>query len=245
MTALTEARRCAWDTETTGTDPETARIVTAAVLFRGGGQPDHSFACLINPGVPIPDEAAEIHGVTTERAQADGQEPKVALDDIASRLADALTRSLPVIAFNQEYDYTVLDRELRRHDLPTMDERLNGHPPHSLVDPHVIDKALNYRKGPRKLKPTCEHYGIKLENWHTADADALAADRVTEALFTRYKWLARLTPGELFTRQQQWRERWARSFQAFLRDKERAGEKYNPDAVVDGSWPLRPWAGDA
>lgn len=240
-------RKAGFDTETTGPNPETARIVTAALVVRGGRRPDQVFTWLINPGVPIPDEAAAIHGVTTERAQADGQDPKVALDDIASRLTAALTYGMPVVAFNLAFDWTVLDRDLRRNDLPTMDERLAGRPP-ALVDPHVIDKQVIPRRkgsGMRKLQPTAEVYGVTLDDWHTAEADALAALLIAEAQFARYPQLAQYGPAELYAAQRQWRAEQQASLQDWFRTKaprERGGD---PNKVINGDWPLQTWSEDA
>jgi len=62
-----------------------------------------------------------------------------------------------------------------------------------------------------------------------------------ERLFDRFPRLGAMTPAALFAAQQEWRREWAEGFQAYLRS-ERAGEKRNPDAVIDGSWPLRPVA---
>ena len=66
-----DGRLLAFDTETTGTDPETARIVSAACLWRGGASEAADEEWLVNPGVPIPAEATAIHGITDEMACCD------------------------------------------------------------------------------------------------------------------------------------------------------------------------------
>ncbi|GAB2696867.1 exonuclease domain-containing protein [Kitasatospora kifunensis] len=240
MNAFAGVRKVGFDTETTSADPDEARIVTAALVVRGGSRPDQDFTWLIDPGVPIPDEAAGIHGITTEIAKAKGQQPRVALEDLASKLAAALRAHMPVIAYNLGFDWTVLDRDLARHGLASMTERLAPLAPITLLDPHIIDKELDkYRRGSRKLQPTCELYGVTLTDWHTAEADALAALLLTEKLFERYPRLAQMTPAAVFNAQQEWRRTWAEQFQDYLRS-DKAGEKRDPAAVIDGSWPLRP-----
>lgn len=230
-----DVRKIGFDTETTGTDVENDRIVTAALVFRGGGIPDITVPYLINPGIDIPTEASDIHGITTEMAQA-GQDPKVALNDIADKLAAALLLNLPVIAFNLPFDWTIFDRELARNGLPSVADRLNGMPVVTLVDPIVIDRHVDrYRKGQRTLQVTAEHYGVAPQDWHTAEADALAAVQVAEALFARYPHIAAMSPGDLFAAQAAWHGRWAAGLQAHLRESGK-----DPEAVVDGSWPLRP-----
>lgn len=153
-----DIRKIAFDTETTSPDPNEARIVTAALVVRGGGRDDVVMSWLINPGVPIPKEAAEIHGIDDAKA-AEGADPKEALDDIADRLAAGLRYGMPVVAYNLAFDWTVLTRELARHHLPSVADRLPGIRVPALIDPHVIDKQCNrYVRGTgqRKLKPTCE-----------------------------------------------------------------------------------------
>lgn len=239
---LNKIRRAGFDTETTGPDPDEARIVTAAFVVSGGGKPDQAFTWLINPGVDIPDEAAAIHGVTTEIAKANGQDPKTALDDIATKLAVALNFGMPIVAFNFGFDWTVLDRDLARHGLAPMSERVTSiRPP--LVDPHVIDRHVDrYRKGSgmRKLKPTADVYGVRLDDWHTAEADALAALRIAEQQFLQFAWLNELGAAGLYGAQQAWRAEQQAGLQEWFRTKATAEQGGDPNKVIDGSWPLRP-----
>jgi DNA polymerase III subunit epsilon len=235
-------RKIAFDTETTGPDPSDARIVTAALVARGGASEQRTVSWLINPGVPIPAEATEVHGITDAKA-AEGAAPKEALDDIADHLARALGYGMPVIAFNLSFDWTVLARELERHGLPSMADRLPGAEWLPLLDPHVIDREVDkYVKGTgmRKLKPTAERYGVVLEDWHTAEADALAALLITEELFVRYPRLASMGPGQLFAAQKAWRAEQQAGLQRWFRTKATPDQGGDPHKVIDGSWPLVP-----
>ncbi|MGW0131939.1 exonuclease domain-containing protein [Streptomyces sp. NPDC003299] len=239
---FTDVRKLAWDTETTGPNPLEDRIVTAAIVVRGGGREDRVFSWLINPGVPIPAEATEVHGIDDARVQAEGQDPKTALDEIATNLAQAITWGMPVIAFNQSFDWTILHHDLVRNGLPTVEERV-GLRPLTLVDPIVIDKQYDrYVKGSgqRKLQPTCERYGVQLTDWHTAEADALAALLIAEAQFARFPKLNAMNPGELFTAQQKWRAEQQAGLQEWFRTKATPEQGGDPNKVIDGSWPLIP-----
>ncbi|WP_098892240.1 exonuclease domain-containing protein [Streptomyces sp. or3] len=242
MSTFATIRKLGFDTETTATDPNEARIVTAALIVRGGNRPDHTMTWLINPGVPIPPETTEIHGIDDARAQAEGQEPATALEELADRLTQALTYGMPVIAYNLSYDWTVLHCELKRHGLPTMADRV-GPGPLPLVDPLVIDKQVDkYVKGQgqRKLQPTCERYGVALTDWHTAEADALAALLIAEAQFTRHSQLNSWAPADLFAAQQKWRAEQQAGLQKWFRTKATPEQGGAPDKVIDGSWPLIP-----
>jgi DNA polymerase-3 subunit epsilon len=78
-----EPNRPAWsktlavfDLETTGLDLQTSRIVTAAVaVLNANGEAVEVHEWLVNPGIEIPEAAANVHGITTEMAQANGVEP--------------------------------------------------------------------------------------------------------------------------------------------------------------------------
>lgn len=239
---LTDIRRLAWDTETTGPNPLTDRIVTAAIIVRGGGHPDITYSYLLDPGVPIPAEATAVHGIDTATAQAEGWDPKAALEEIATLLTQAIAYGMPVIAFNQSFDWSILHYDLERHGLATVLDRV-GTGPLPLVDPHVIDKqADKYVKGSgrRKLKPTCERYGVDLEDWHTAEADALAAMLITEAQFEKWPHLDDMGPQQLYTVQKAWRAEQQASLQDWFRTRATAEQGGSPDKVIDGSWPLIP-----
>ncbi|MEE4489366.1 exonuclease domain-containing protein [Streptomyces sp. BE230] len=237
-----DIRRIGWDTETTGPNPAEDRIVTAALIVRGGGHPDINFTYLIDPGIPIPEEASAVHGITTEMAQDDGRDPKVALDEIAEQMAAAIKWGMPVVAFNQSFDWSILHHDLIRNGLPTMYDRV-GSGPLPLVDPHVIDKQVDkYVKGTgmRKLKPTAERYGVELTDWHTAEADALAALLIAEAQFGKYPHLNDLGPQQLYAAQRAWRAEQQAGLQKWFRTKATPEQGGAPDKVIDGSWPLVP-----
>jgi DNA polymerase-3 subunit epsilon len=232
---FTDFRRASWDTETTGVSVHEDRIVTAAIVVRGGGLDDRTFSYLINPQVPIPPTASAVHGITDERAQAEGVDPEAALDEIAGHLAAALAYGMPVIAFNQSFDWSILHYNLVRHGLPTMTERLDGEPL-TLLDPHVIDRQCVQRlrgAGLRKLKPTCERYGVALDDWHTAEADALAALLLADAQFDYHPQLNSMGPAQLFAAQKAWRAEQQAGLQQFLR-------KTDPEAYCAPEWPLVP-----
>ncbi|MFF9169824.1 MULTISPECIES: 3'-5' exonuclease [unclassified Streptomyces] len=228
-----------FDLETTGTDPREARIVTAAVIEVRGGQVLGHREWLADPGVEIPADAVAVHGISNERAAAEGRPA----DQVADAVADVLTgywkAGVPVVAYNAAFDLTLLSAELRRHGLPSLRDRLGGADPAPVVDPYTIDRwADRYRRGKRNLEAVCAEYGVPLDSAHDAFADALAAARLAGAIAGRHPKIADLGPADLHRRQVEWYADWAADFQSFLRRK---GET---DAVVDGTWPLREVAGE-
>ncbi|WP_046732387.1 3'-5' exonuclease [Streptomyces humi] len=223
-----------FDLETTGTDPREARIVTGAVIEVRAGQELGRREWLADPGVEIPADAVAVHGISNERAAAEGRPA----DQVADALADVLTgywkTGVPVVAYNANFDLTLLSAELRRHGLPSLSDRLGGLDPGPVVDPYTIDRRVDrYRRGKRNLEAVCAEYGITLTAAHNASADALAAARLAGAIAERHPKVAALGPAELHRRQVEWYAEWAADFQQFLRRKGEA------DAVVDGAWPVR------
>lgn len=163
----------AFDLETTGVEPEEARIVTATVALVGGGLETEGFSVVVDPGIPIPDEAAAVHGYTTERVQAEGRPLDVALPAIIESLRAGINAGYALVDFNARFDLTIADRECRRLGIEPLVI------PECVVDPLVIDKQLDrYRSGKRQLEVMCQHYQARLDGAHDALFDAVAAARL-------------------------------------------------------------------
>ncbi|MFI7409442.1 3'-5' exonuclease [Streptomyces sp. NPDC049627] len=223
-----------FDLETTGTDPREARIVTAAVIEVRDGQPMGHKEWLADPGVEIPADAVAVHGISNERASAEGRPADQVADAVADVLVAHWKTGVPVVAYNAAFDLSLLSAELRRYDLPSLRDRLGGIAPAPVIDPYTIDRwADRYRRGKRNLEAVCREYGISLDSAHDASADALAAARLACAIAVRHPKIAALGPAELHRRQIEWYAEWAADFQSFLR------RKGDATAVVDGTWPLR------
>ncbi|MER6328796.1 3'-5' exonuclease [Streptomyces sp. NPDC001034] len=229
-----------FDLETTGTDPREARIVTGAVIEVRAGEPLGHREWLADPGVEIPADAVAVHGISNERATAEGQPADRVADAIAEALVSYWRTGVPVVAYNAAFDLTLLSAELRRHGLPSLADRLGGLAPAPVIDPYAIDRWVDrYRRGKRNLEAVCAEYGTVLDAAHDASADALAAARLAAAIAVRHPKIAALGPAELHRRQIEWYAAWAADFQAFLR------RKGDATAVVDGMWPLRELTAEA
>jgi DNA polymerase-3 subunit epsilon len=230
-------RLAGFDTESTGVDVENDRIVTACVVEVGGKLPPLTANWLIDPGVDIPEQATAVHGITSEKAKAEGEPAAEAVEPIVAALTQVVLAGTPLVIMNAPYDLTLLDREARRYGVQPLTD-IVGDELH-VVDPRVLDKHVDtYRPGKRTLTDLCRHYNVKLEGAHSADADAIAACRVAWRLGSQYPRLAEHSVPELHKAQVEWHAEWAADFQAHLRKKD-------PAAVIDGSWPLRPVGGDS
>ncbi|MFF4802056.1 3'-5' exonuclease [Streptomyces sp. NPDC001351] len=235
MTTWYEGPLAAFDTETTGVDVETDRIVSAAVVVQDApGSRPRMTRWLVNPGVPVPEAATAVHGLTDEHLQRNGRWPAPVMYEIAEELAEQAAMARPLVVMNAPFDLTLLDRELRRHRASSLDRWFEASTLR-VLDPRVLDKHLDrYRKGRRTLTDLCAHYGVTLEGAHDAAADALAALDVVRALGRRFAArLERLSPAELHALQTTWHAAQARGLQAWF-------AKSGTEEIVNPAWPLRP-----
>jgi DNA polymerase-3 subunit epsilon len=175
----------AFDLETTAADPEEARIVSAALVkigpaIEGQYRDVERHTWLVNPGVEIPQEAIDVHGITNEQAR-EGAPAPAALQEIGVALLNA-GMIVPVVIQNARYDLTVLDRELRRHFADAL-EALRALTMLKVIDPLVIDKHLDRYRPKRvashSLEDCCKVWNVPLEGVaHDAAFDAIAAVRL-------------------------------------------------------------------
>lgn len=105
--ALVDSDVLVLDTETTGLE-EDARIVELAVLTSRG---EVLLDTLLQPGVPVPEDAADIHGITTEALVG-----APTFSDILVRLTGLLDGKRCLI-YNKWYDVGRLRHELTLHYL--------------------------------------------------------------------------------------------------------------------------------
>ncbi|MCG7459988.1 MULTISPECIES: 3'-5' exonuclease [Corynebacterium] len=216
------SRMLAFDLETTSANPKEARIVTSA-LVRIDGRDVQKIEHLADPGIEIPQEATNVHGITTEKARAEGRPHEEVLKDTVEAIKAAWEDGLTLIVYNAAFDLTVL-RSL------TGDFTVTG----PVYDPYVIDRVSDkWRKGKRTLGAVCEHYGVELGNAHEATADALAAARVAwKQVRQHYPNLAQMEENELMEFQA---VKWYEDRVAFKKYLEGKGRDASD---VSTAWPL-------
>lgn len=222
-----------FDLETTGTDPRTARVVSAAVVaVESDGRVGSSRIWLVDPGIPIPAEASAVHGISTEQARANGIPAPVAVAAILAELQNAWSAGLPIVVFNAPYDLTLIDAEARRYRLPGLSDRA-GWVDACVIDPLVIDRKVDrYRKGKRTLSASALFYGVDAPDAHSADGDAIAACRVARAIAGANVIVEEAAAAALHIAQVGWYAEWAVNFQAYLRSR-------GSDEMIDALWPCR------
>lgn len=252
-----------WDTETTGIDVENDVIVQAAVAWIDPAKGKHGMSkktWILNHGVDIPQGAADVHGITRERCEAEGQDPATVLDEVAQHLADGIAGGWLLAGMNVPFDFTMLDRGCRRLQVPTLSDRIGGEPIAPVIDPYVIDKYVDpFRKGKRNLTALCDRYAVSITDAHDAAGDALAAARVAWRMShlaqrdpgwlqkvwglkpqdaARFAALGGLTLQELHELQVKAKAEQSRSFRLYL------AKQSKPHGDVRDEWPIIPFAAE-
>ncbi|CAM5334888.1 exonuclease domain-containing protein [Streptomyces abikoensis] len=224
----------AFDTETTGVAYDSDRIVAAAIVETGGGLETTVSEWLIDPGMEIPEAATAVHGITTERARAEGTSAAAAVEQITAMLAALMGAGHPLVVFNARFDLTLLDRECRRHDLVPLADRLPDGQLAPVIDPMVIDRQLDrFRSGSRKLPDLCRHWQVRHDGPHTPAADALAAARLAWRLSHTFPRLGGIDVRALHALQTQQAAKQAADLQRYLR-------RTDSTAHVEPAWPYVP-----
>ena len=150
------------DTETTGLDARTARLVEIAVVHVNGLEIERDAALdqLLNPGVPVPKSSSQVHGLSDSDVKG---APRFA--GIASAL-DGLIDGAVVIGHNVGYDLAVLDREYAHADRAwTVPRALDVRALARLAAPDLASYSLD---------ALCDWLGVEISTRHRALPDALA-----------------------------------------------------------------------
>jgi len=166
-----------FDTETTGLGREDRLVQLAWILCAPDGEEISRNDLLIKPeGFTIPRDATAIHGITTERALADG----VPLTDALEKFQQAIGQSEFVVGHNIEFDETFIHGESLRAGLPN---RLPLKRRICTMDRSAaycaIPSSSPYRKykWPRLAELHRKLFDADFDNAHDASADVEATMR--------------------------------------------------------------------
>ena len=160
------------DLETTGININKDRIVEIAILKVYPDGKEEGKTRRINPGIPIPSEATDIHGITDDDVK---DCPK--FKEIAKSLA-ALIEGCDLAGFNSNrFDIPLLAEEFLRADV---DIDLSKS---KFVDVQTIFHKMEQRTLAAAYKFYCDR---DLELAHSADSDVKATYEVLKAQLERY-----------------------------------------------------------
>lgn len=170
-----------FDTETTGVDVSTDRVVELGAVCLESGQQTTVRRMRLNPQMPIPPGASEIHGIH-DKDVAD----KPLFAQVAERFVCYLTgkaQSSPppwLCGYNATgFDAPLLNAELARAGFPI---RID---PSRVVDPMIFVRWHLRHLRSRSLSSACSYLKVPLENAHSALDDAKATASVLQQLVQR------------------------------------------------------------
>lgn len=154
--------RCFMDLETTGLDPQGDRIVEI-MLRREDDSGTVSYCHRVNPTVPIPPQAAAVHGITDEMVAGCPTFEDMA-DDVQSMIEGAV-----IIGYNsRSFDVPMLQAELLRANRPgfPLDE-------HGAISIREVDLLRVWRaKEKRDLATAARRFaGTEHAAAHSAEGD--------------------------------------------------------------------------
>jgi DNA polymerase III subunit epsilon len=222
-----------FDFETTGIDRFNDVPVSFALVTVVAGELISTSSSLVDPGREIPTGAIEVHGISTERARAEGMPLHDAIEMVTQAVISASRRRVPLVGMKLDFDLTILDAQSRRLSGWGLRERGWDGP---VLDAVVLDRHLDrYRKGSRTLSALCAHYGVEIENAHDAVADAVASARVVCAQAACFNELNAAEPAALHESSIGWHREWAEDYDVW-----RLGQGMAPMDRRDFVWPVAP-----
>ncbi|AMA49407.1 MULTISPECIES: 3'-5' exonuclease [Flavobacterium] len=163
---------CFFDLETTGTDISKDRIVEISIIkiFPNGNKESKTW--LVNPTIPIPEQAAAIHGISDLKV---ANEPTFA--ELANQVHNMIKDS-DLAGFNSDrFDIPLLAEELLRAGVDfDMKNRVS-----------VDVQTIFHKKEERTLGAAYRFYcNQTLDNAHSAEADTSATYEILKAQLDRY-----------------------------------------------------------
>jgi DNA polymerase-3 subunit epsilon len=153
-----------FDLETTGTNISTDKIVQIAIVKTNVDGTTEEKTRLVNPGIPIPKEATDVHGITDEMVK-----DQPTFGQIAKALKSTF-EGCDIAGYNSDnFDVPLIIQEFQRVQIQFPDWDLD------FIDVLKIERIINSHK----LGETFKRYtGEVLEGAHDALADTRATKTV-------------------------------------------------------------------
>jgi DNA polymerase III epsilon subunit-like protein len=171
-----------FDYETTGLDPNTENPVQlGAVKIRDGVVVDR-FNMYMNPGKPLEGwSKANLKDRDGNSLSDEFLQQQASMQEAHQAFADWTGADTILGAQNSRFDRSFLENALSNTGVDFT--------PTGYIDPQSLARAINADTGNRNkgvaLGKLAEEYGVALENWHSADADAEAAALIFGKLLDR------------------------------------------------------------
>jgi DNA polymerase-3 subunit epsilon len=165
---------CFFDIESTGLNVVRDRIVQIAIIKypKNGGEPEE-LEMMINPGIPISEEAMNVHGITPKMLSN-----KPSFHQVADQLLKFIGNSDLAGYNSNRFDVPMLMEEFSRVGIEL-----------DMTRRRTIDvQRIFYKMEPRTLSAALKYYtGKRIENAHDALADVRATIDVLKGQLEKYQ----------------------------------------------------------
>lgn len=148
----------AFDTETTGLEPRSCRIVEIGGIRFDARGVSARFNTLIDPGVRMPPEVTRINGITDEMLAGQPRHD-IAMADFLRFAGNAV-----LVAHNAPFDVGFVNEELARLGKPALKNRV--------IDTRLFARDMFPGLPNYKLQDLAARFGIKAIDAHRAEDDA-------------------------------------------------------------------------
>lgn len=147
-----------FDIETTGLSPETEEIIELSAIRVSGGSVVSEFSSLVNPGMMIPDLAADITGITDDMVKGAPEISQV-IKEFVAYIGDC-----PLVGHNiRRFDLKFIQRDVQRCLGKTLTNKT--------IDTLTVAKRLFPDMSSRSLESLAYHYNLSYKGAHRALAD--------------------------------------------------------------------------
>ena len=165
----------AFDSETTGLDTSTARMIQlgAVRIVHGRVDETQSFQQMINPGVPIPSESQAIHGIS-DADVADA----ASFSEVVGRF-DEWRQDSVLVGYAAGFDLAMLNREKQIAGLEWSAPRC--------LDVRFLVNLLSPNLPDFSLDTIASWIGVETHNRHSALGDAIATAEIFVALIPKLR----------------------------------------------------------
>lgn len=235
-----------FDTETTGIDTENDRIITCFMRARDNDEIVFEKNWVIDPGVEIPKEASDVHGMTTEWVRENGRKDvDEVIKEIISELENYALLRYTVCGYNHAFDLAILNSECKRY---CEGEELYFGEDVKYLDPAIFSRVFDkFKKGGHQLITVAKRNGIEVQEdrLHAADYDVEVTEKLVKIFLNRaWRELPELrkglTPDQFVTRLQGWqaeeKKRWAEGLTQYFESQGKP-EEDGSKIVVSGTFP--------
>lgn len=218
------------DLETTGIDTEHDLPVSFALVQYLGKELVFESHQLVDPGVPIPQEAAEVHGISDEIAGKFGIPLRSALRQLREAIVNASKQNWIIVGMNVSFDLTLIDRACMSVLGVSIANQVANTP---TLDVLVIDREFSkFRRGKRRLVDLAEYYGVTPDSpLHNSLSDAKVTYDILIKQMESYPDLAESEPSLYNELMFDYNNRWLDGFNKWRMSK---GESELPHRM----WPV-------